>query len=75
MTEIKDTPVRLDFPFVGIPSFLRSQICTDLDQLDADIAVFGIPHDEGITFFDGFQDGATLHTRTFLAFWSRGQYL
>ena len=50
MTETEDTSVKLNFPFVGIPSFMRSQICTDLDQLDADIAVFGIPHDEAPLF-------------------------
>jgi hypothetical protein len=26
---------RLDFPFVGIPSFLRSPLVQDLGQLDA----------------------------------------
>ncbi|MFN8233837.1 MAG: hypothetical protein U0V56_10325 [Actinomycetota bacterium] len=41
---------RLDFPFVGIPSFLRSAICTDLGTLDADIAILGAPTDEGSPF-------------------------
>ena len=38
---------RWNAPFVGIPSFLRSVIATDLDRLDADIAVMGVPSDEG----------------------------
>ena len=38
---------RLNMPFVGIPSFLRAAICTNLGALDADIAVMGVPTDEG----------------------------
>src|ERR687888_532477 len=49
---------RLDFPFVGIPSFLRSAICTDLGSLDADIAVLGAPTDEGSPFMPGSRFGA-----------------
>ena len=57
MPDNRDTPSRLNYPFVGIPSFLRSKICTDLDQLDGDIAVFGIPHDEGSPFLTGSRMG------------------
>jgi hypothetical protein len=35
--------VRWNAAFVGIPTFLRSVIATDLDRLDADIAVMGVP--------------------------------
>jgi agmatinase len=49
---------RLDFPFVGIPSFLRSTICTDLGSLDADIAVLGAPTDEGSPYLPGSRFGA-----------------
>lgn len=49
---------RLNFPFVGIPSFLRSAICTDLGELDADIAVLGVPSDEGSPFMPGSRFGA-----------------
>ncbi len=38
---------RWDLPFTGLVSFLRSPSCTDLDRLDADIAVLGVPSDEG----------------------------
>ncbi len=48
---------RLDRPFVGIPSFLRAPIETDLDALDADIAVFGVPFDEGSPFLAGSRMG------------------
>ena len=45
------------YPFAGIPSFLRSPICTDLDTLDADIAVLGAPTDEGSPFLPGARFG------------------
>lgn len=38
---------RWDLPFTGLVSFLRSPVCTDLDRLEADIAVLGVPTDEG----------------------------
>jgi agmatinase len=46
------------FPFAGIPSFLGSAICTDLNSLDADIAVLGAPTDEGSPFMPGSRFGA-----------------
>lgn len=48
---------RIDRPYVGIPSFLRSPICLDLDTLDADVAVLGIPFDEGSPFLPGSRLG------------------
>ena len=48
---------RLDMPFVGIPSFLRAPIHTDLDTLDADIAILGVPFDEGVPFMPGSRFG------------------
>jgi agmatinase len=48
---------RLDMPFVGIPSFLRAPIHTDLDSLDAAIAVLGAPTDEGSPFRPGSRFG------------------
>jgi len=50
-------PQRLDMPFTGIVSFLRAPICTDLSVLDADIAVFGVPSDEGSPFMPGSRFG------------------
>ena len=38
---------RWDLPYTGFVSFLRSPTCPDLDRLDADIAVLGVPSDEG----------------------------
>jgi len=48
---------RVDMPFVGIPSFLRSVICADIGSLDADIAVIGAPTDEGSPFMPGSRFG------------------
>lgn len=39
--------------WVGVPTFLRAPYCTDLDNLDADIAVLGVPFDEGSPFLGG----------------------
>ena len=50
-------PERVDRPYVGIPSFLRAPICTNLDQLDADIAMVGVPFDEGSPFMSGSRFG------------------
>ncbi len=57
MREKKDATGRLDLPFVGIPSFLRSAIETDLERLEADVAVMGVPTDEGSPFMPGSRFG------------------
>lgn len=36
---------RLDLPFVGLPTFAKVPLHTDLDTLDADVAVIGAPYD------------------------------
>ena len=38
---------RLNLPFTGLVSFLRAPVCANLDELDADIAILGVPSDEG----------------------------
>jgi agmatinase len=48
---------RINRPFVGIPSFLRAPICTDLDKLSAAIAVMGVPFDEGSPYLAGSRMG------------------
>lgn len=57
MPDPGDSGVRLDMPFGGIASFLRSAICTDPDRLDADIAIVGAPTDEGSPFMPGSRFG------------------
>lgn len=49
--------VRVNKAFVGIPSFLRTPICSDLSDLDAEIAVLGVPFDEGSPFLPGTRMG------------------
>lgn len=48
---------RLDLPISGICSFGKYPICMDLDQLDADIAVLGVPYDLGVGFLSGARLG------------------
>jgi len=48
---------RLNRGYVGIPTFLRSNYCADLNQLDARFAVFGVPYDEGSPFLPGSRFG------------------
>src|SRR5262245_7630726 len=52
-----DPAERADRPYVGIPSFLRMPISTDIDKLDADIAILGVPTDEGSPFLPGSRFG------------------
>jgi agmatinase len=58
MTQGEGNSGRANFPFVGIPSFLGSAICADLNSLDADIAILGAPTDEGSPFMPGSRFGA-----------------
>lgn len=41
----------------GICSFMKKPICDDLDQLDADVAVLGVPYDMGIQYRSGTNQG------------------
>lgn len=38
---------RINLAHVGIANFCRFPICTDLDILDADIALVRVPYDDG----------------------------
>lgn len=48
---------KINMPITGIASFAKYPICTDLDNLDADIAVLGIPYDTGVGFLSGCRLG------------------
>ena len=50
--------VRLNLPFVGLVSFMRGPVCTNLARLDADIAVLGVPTDEGTPWKPGSRAAA-----------------
>jgi len=51
---------RVNLPFTGIASFCKFPIHTDLETLSADVAVFGIPWDEGT----GYRPGARFGPRS-----------
>lgn len=62
-----DRPV-LNLPFTGIVSFSKWPICLDLDQLQADVAVLGVPYDQSTQFRSGsrfgprgIRDGSTIY--------------
>jgi agmatinase len=48
---------RVNLPFTGIASFCKFPIHTDLETLSADVAVFGIPWDEGMGYRPGTRFG------------------
>ena len=48
---------KVNLPFTGIASFCKFPIQTDLETLSADVAVFGIPWDEGVAYRPGTRFG------------------
>jgi agmatinase len=48
---------RLNRGYVGIPTFLRSNYCANIDELDAKYAIIGVPYDEGSPFLPGSRFG------------------
>ena len=59
----------LNLPFTGITSFGKYPICTDLNELDADVVVIGIPYDMGTQWKSGtrmgprgMREGSTLYS-------------
>lgn len=51
------TRVKLDMPFTGITSFKKLPICTNLDELDADFAIIGVPNDMTTAWRSGARMG------------------
>jgi agmatinase len=50
----------VNLPFTGIASFCKFPIYTDLETLSADVAIFGVPWDEGV----GYRPGARFGPRS-----------
>lgn len=48
---------RLNLPFTGITSFCKLPVHTDLDALDADVAILGAPFDLGTQYRSGTRFG------------------
>lgn len=67
-------PTRIDRGYVGIASFLRAPICTDLAHLDAAVAVLGVPFDEGSPFYPGSRMGPRALREHSLRFGTEGLY-
>lgn len=62
------------YPFVGVPTFLRARLEEDVAALDADVAVLGIPTDEGSPFLPGSRLGPRGIREHSLRFGSAGFY-
>ena len=62
------------YPFSGIPTFLRSEFCGDLQRLEADIAVLGAPTDEGSPFMGGSRFGPRSIREHSMRFGAKGFY-
>lgn len=52
-TEMRGEGERSNHGWVGVPTFLRAPYCPDIDTIDADIAILGVPYDEGSPFLGG----------------------
>ena len=65
---------RSRYPFSGIPSLLRSPIAADPSHVDADVAVLGVPTDEGSPFMPGSRFGPRGIREHSLRFGERGYY-
>jgi agmatinase len=50
---MRGTGHRANRGWVGVPTFLRSDYCPDPSDVNADIAFFGVPFDEGSPFAGG----------------------
>jgi len=51
---------QVNLPFTGIASFCKFPIHSDLETLSADVAIFGVPWDEGV----GYRPGARFGPRS-----------
>jgi agmatinase len=57
-TPTRNTPDRMDMPFVGHVTFARQPACADWDKLDgADVAVLGVPIDTASSYRSGARFG------------------
>jgi agmatinase len=67
---------RLNLPFVGISTFGKSPICSDWDNIDANVAVMGAPLDMGTQFRAGARFGprAIREASTLFSFGHGGSY-
>jgi agmatinase len=57
MNEFNYESGRLDLPFVGHCTFAKAPICTDWENIDADVAILGVPNDMGTQWRSGARFG------------------
>ncbi len=48
---------KVNLPSVGLATFCKSSVCEDLDRVEADVAVLGVPYDAGIGYRPGTRFG------------------
>ncbi len=67
---------RLNLPFVGHCTFGKQPVCLDWDNIDADVAVLGIPFDMGTQYRPGARFGprAIREASTLFSFGHAGAY-
>ncbi len=67
---------RLDLPFVGISSFGKRPICSNWNDINADVAILGIPNDMGTQYRSGTRFGprAIREASTLFSFGHGGCY-
>ena len=67
---------RLNLPFVGHCTFAKSPVCTDWDDINADVAVLGVPNDMGTQWRSGARFGprAVREASTLFSFGHSGAY-
>ncbi len=65
----QDEKQYLNLPFTGICTFGKYPVCSDLEQLNADVAVIGVPNDMGTQWKSGarmgprgIREGSTLYS-------------
>jgi agmatinase len=56
-TSMRGPEGRVNRGWVGVPTFLRAPYCADISDVDADIAVMGVPYDEGSPYLPGSRMG------------------
>ena len=67
---------RLNLPFVGHCTFAKAPVCTDWDNINADVAVLGVPNDMGTQWRSGARFGprAVREASTLFSFGHSGAY-
>lgn len=66
--------IAASYPFGGIPTFLRAPYVRQLEGLEAEVAILGVPTDEGSPFLPGSRLGPRRIREHSLRFGDRGYY-